>query len=87
MGLSAGANTYSESWLTETHSGSIYCQNKSCSKKVSCPFKNSAYADKMLAPITGSTNRLMRLYERLGFIPMGDNEVVLVTNSMFTGVK
>jgi len=29
----------------------------------------------------------MRLYERLGFIPMGDNEVVLVTNPMFTGVK
>ena len=37
----------------------------------------------MLAPITSSTNRLMRLYERLGFIPMGDNEVVLVTNPMF----
>ena len=43
------------------------------------PFRNAAYADKMLAPITGSRNRLMRLYERLGFIPIGDNEVVLVT--------
>jgi hypothetical protein len=30
---------------------------------------------------------LMRLYESLGFIPMGDNEVVLVTNPMFTWVK
>ena len=43
------------------------------------PFRNAAYADKMLAPITGSRNRLMRLYERLGFIPIGNNEVVLVT--------
>jgi hypothetical protein len=43
------------------------------------PFRNAAYAEKMLAPITGSRNRLMRLYERLGFIPIGDNEVVLVT--------
>ena len=43
------------------------------------PFRNAAYADKMLAPIQGSRNRLMRLYERLGFIPIGNNEVVLVT--------
>ena len=33
----------------------------------------------MLAPIAGSRNRLMRLYERLGFIPIGANVVVLVT--------
>ena len=48
------------------------------------PFRNSAYADKMLAPITGSRNRLMRLYERLGFIPIGDNEVVLVTPKAYS---
>ena len=53
-------------------------------KKVGYPFKNLAYADKMLASITGSANRLMRLYERLGFIPMGDNEVVLVTPKAYT---
>tara|TARA_B100000959_G_scaffold258606_1_gene293615 strand:- start:22 stop:381 length:360 start_codon:yes stop_codon:yes gene_type:complete len=38
-----------------------------------------AISSKMLAPIAGSRNRLMRLYERLGFIPIGDNVVVLVT--------
>ena len=38
----------------------------------------------MLAPITGSRNRLMRLYERLGFIPIGDNEVVLVTPKAYS---
>ncbi len=48
------------------------------------PFRNAAYADKMLAPITGSRNRLMRLYERLGFIPIGDNEVVLVTPKAYS---
>jgi hypothetical protein len=48
------------------------------------PFRNTAYADKMLAPITGSRNRLMRLYERLGFIPIGDNEVVLVTPKAYS---
>ncbi|MDB4683890.1 hypothetical protein OAE99_00470 [bacterium] len=48
------------------------------------PFRNAAYADKMLAPITGSRNRLMRLYERLGFIPVGDNEIVLVTPKAYS---
>ena len=48
------------------------------------PFRNAAYADKMLAPIAGSRNRLMRLYERLGFIPIGDNEVVLVTPKAYS---
>ncbi len=48
------------------------------------PFRNAAYADKMLAPIAGSRNRLMRLYERLGFIPVGDNEVVLVTPKAYS---
>ena len=48
------------------------------------PFRNAAYADKMLAPIQGSRNRLMRLYERLGFIPIGDNEVVLVTPKAYS---
>ena len=48
------------------------------------PFRNTAYADKMLAPITGSRNRLMRLYERLGFIPVGGNEVVLVTPEAYS---
>jgi hypothetical protein len=48
------------------------------------PFRNAAYADKMLAPITDSRNRLMRLYERLGFIPIGDNEVVLVTPKAYS---
>jgi hypothetical protein len=48
------------------------------------PFRNAAYAEKMLAPITGSRNRLMRLYERLGFIPIGDNEVVLVTPKAYS---
>jgi hypothetical protein len=48
------------------------------------PFRNAAYADKMLAPIAGSRNRLMRLYERLGFIPIGDNEVVLVTPEAYS---
>ena len=48
------------------------------------PFRNAAYADKMLAPITGSRNRLMCLYERLGFIPVGDNEVVLVTPKAYS---
>ncbi|MDP6679566.1 MAG: hypothetical protein QGG72_11760, partial [Verrucomicrobiota bacterium] len=48
------------------------------------PFRNAAYADKMLAPIVGSQNRLMRLYERLGFIPVGDNEVVLVTPKAYS---
>ena len=48
------------------------------------PFRNAAYADKMLAPIAGSQNRLMRLYERLGFIPIGDNEVVLVTPKAYS---
>jgi hypothetical protein len=48
------------------------------------PFRNAAYADKMLAPITGSRNRLMRLYERLGFIPIGDNQVVLVTPKAYS---
>ena len=38
----------------------------------------------MLAPITGSRNRLMRLYERLGFIPIGDNEVVLGTPKAYS---
>ena len=48
------------------------------------PFRNAAYAEKMLAPITGSRNRLMRLYERLGFIPVGDNEIVLVTPKAYS---
>ena len=48
------------------------------------PFRNAAYADKMLAPIAGSRNRLMRLYERLGFIPIGNNEVVLVTPKAYS---
>ena len=48
------------------------------------PFRNAAYAEKMLAPIAGSRNRLMRLYERLGFIPIGDNEVVLVTPKAYS---
>jgi hypothetical protein len=48
------------------------------------PFRNAAYAEKMLAPIIGSRNRLMRLYERLGFIPIGDNEVVLVTPKAYS---
>ena len=48
------------------------------------PFRNAAYAEKMLAPIQGSRNRLMRLYERLGFIPIGDNEVVLVTPKAYS---
>ena len=48
------------------------------------PFRSAAYADKMLAPIQGSRNRLMRLYERLGFIPIGDNEVVLVTPKAYS---
>ena len=48
------------------------------------PFRNAAYSEKMLAPIQGSRNRLMRLYERLGFIPIGDNEVVLVTPKAYT---
>ncbi len=48
------------------------------------PFRNAAYAEKMLAPITGSRNRLMRLYERLGFIPIGDNQVVLVTPKAYS---
>ena len=48
------------------------------------PFRTAAYADKMLAPIQGSRNRLMRLYERLGFIPIGDNEVVLVTPKAYS---
>ena len=48
------------------------------------PFRNAAYADKMLAPIQGSRNRLMSLYERLGFIPIGDNEVVLVTPKAYS---
>ena len=43
-----------------------------------------AISSKMLAPITGSRNRLMRLYERLGFIPIGDNEVVLVTPKVYS---
>ena len=47
------------------------------------PFKNAAYADKMLSPITGSANRLMRLYERLGFIPIEDYQVVLVTSKAY----
>ena len=48
------------------------------------PFRNAAYAEKMLAPITSSRNRLMRLYERLGFIPIGNNEVVLVTPKAYS---
>ena len=48
------------------------------------PFRTAAYAEKMLAPITGSQNRLMRLYERLGFIPIGNNEVVLVTPKAYS---
>ena len=48
------------------------------------PFRTAAYADKMLAPIQGSRNRLMRLYERLGFIPIGDNEIVLVTPKAYS---
>ena len=48
------------------------------------PFRNAAYTEKMLAPIAGSRNRLMRLYERLGFIPVGDNEVVLVTPKAYS---
>jgi len=48
------------------------------------PFRNAAYAEKMLAPFQGSRNRLMRLYERLGFIPIGDNEVVLVTPKAYS---
>jgi len=48
------------------------------------PFRNAAYAERMLAPIKGSRNRLMRLYERLGFIPIGDNEVVLVTPKAYS---
>jgi len=43
------------------------------------PFRSPAYAKKMLSPITVSVNRLMCLYERLGFIPIEDNQVVLVT--------
>ena len=48
------------------------------------PFRNAAYAEKMLVPTTGSRNRLMRLYKRLGFIPVGDNEVVLVTPKAYS---
>jgi len=53
-------------------------------KKQAAHSKRNAYADKMLTPITGSRNRLMRLYERLGFIPIGDNEVVLVTPKAYS---
>ena len=53
-------------------------------KQAKYPFRNAAYADKILAPIAGSRNRLMRLYERLGFIPVGDNEVVLVTPKAYS---
>ena len=47
------------------------------------PFRNAKHAEKMLSPITGSANRLMRLYERLGFIPIEDYQVVLVTSKAY----